>query len=537
MQSAPDFQKDQVDQKDRLEMQNAMLSELAIFAVTPGAMAGRGAVPAGQGGKAVDAGPDWAAVLATLEAEGVGEEAADAVAGIVVAVGDAEADVGEGGVLAEDVEVAAEDMEVRVAAGEVSDIAAVDSEAEVVTVPAEAVGPAHARASEAPSSLIELILGAVEGRKAVETSAPRPAQGTVIGRPEMIRAPGEHWVTPARGEVVTRIGRAEGLAAVTASPVVGKPVEMSGSVVDVVEATPEVARRTAVDPQRVLEAPAGDKVGSVENRTVVPGAASVLAPVSGAEPARGAMGLQAIPPVGTRDAPVLLEQAAQSGPVPEALRRSELPPKLEVRRVDAARGDQAPPVSEVARATVAGAAPVAAVEPLPITVQPVAVDAMPLVQDVRAASTPTGMPATAVPQPAAATAQAVAMQIAEVSRPLPDGPIELSLQPEELGRLKLSFSGGEAGLHVVIAAERPETLEMMRRHIDLLAQEMRRLGHEGAQFSFAGGEGSFGQQMQGEGQSGERVGWADDMARPAATNTTPAAHAPGLGQAGLDLRL
>ncbi len=518
-------------------MQNAMLSELAIFAVTPGATAGRGAVPSGQGGKAGYAGPDWAAVLATLEAEGLGEEAADAVAGIVAAVADAQEDAGEGGVLAEDVELAAEDMEGRGAAGEVSDIAAVDSEAEVVTGPAVALGPAQARASEAPPSLIELVLGAVEGRKVVEAPAAGPAQGTVIGRPEMIRAPGEHWVTPARGEVVTRIGRAEAVSALSASPVVGRPVEMNRSVVDAVKVASEMARRTAVDPQRVLEVPSDDKVGSVENRKVVPGASSMLAPVSDAEPVNRAVGLQAIPPGGTRDAPMLLEQAAQSGPVPEALRRSELPPKLEARQVDAARGDQVATVAEVARATVAPAAPLAAVEPMLVTVQPVALDAVPLVQDVRAASASTGMPATPVPQPAAATAQAVAMQIAEVSRPLPDGPIELSLQPEELGRLKLSFSGGEAGLHVVIAAERPETLEMMRRHIDLLAQEMRRLGHEGAQFSFAGGEGSFGQQMRGEGQSGERVGWADDMSRTAATNTTPAAQAPGLGQAGLDLRL
>ncbi|MGR3796238.1 flagellar hook-length control protein FliK [Vannielia sp. SX4] len=537
MQSAPDFQKDQVDQKDRLEMQNAILSELAIFAVTPGATAGRGAVPSGQGGKAGDAGPDWATVLATLEAEGVEEEAADAVAGIVAAVDYAEEDVGDAGVLAEDVEVAAENIEGRVAAGEVSDIAEVDSEAEVVAGRAEAVGPAQARASEAPPSLIELILGAVEGRKAVETSAPRPAQGTVIGRPEVIRAPRQHWATPARGDMPTRIGRAEAVAAVSASPVVVRPVEMNWPVVDAVNASPEVARRTAVDPLRVLEAPSGDEVVSVEDRKIVTGAASLLAPVSDAEPVRGAVVPPTIPPGGAGESRVLPEQAAQSEPVPEVLKRSELPPKLEVRRVDAARGEQAAPVAEVARATVAVAAPVVAVEPIPVTVQPVAVDAMPLVQDIRAASTPTGMPAAPVQQSAAATAQAVAMQIAEVSRPLPDGPIELSLQPEELGRLKLSFSGGEAGLHVVVAAERPETLEMMRRHIDLLAQEMRRLGHEGAQFSFAGGEGSFGQQMQGESHSGERVGWADDMARTAATTTTPAAQAPGLGQAGLDLRL
>ena len=49
----------------------------------------------------------------------------------------------------------------------------------------------------------------------------------------------------------------------------------------------------------------------------------------------------------------------------------------------------------------------------------------------------------------------------------------------------------KAGLQVVVSAERPETLEMMRRHIDMLAQEMRRMGQEAAQFSFAGGDSAF----------------------------------------------
>lgn len=135
-------------------------------------------------------------------------------------------------------------------------------------------------------------------------------------------------------------------------------------------------------------------------------------------------------------------------------------------------------------------------------------------------------------------AQQVASQIAEISRPLPDGPIELSLQPEELGRLRLSFSAGETGLQVVVSAERPETLEMMRRHIDVLAQEMRRLGHEGAQFSFTGGQNAFRDQATGEQGNSQRVSWSDDDGSAMTNAADPVGQARlTVRSVGLDLRL
>jgi len=151
---------------------------------------------------------------------------------------------------------------------------------------------------------------------------------------------------------------------------------------------------------------------------------------------------------------------------------------------------------------------------------------------------PSGHQPVFTPAPAAspAMAQQVAAQIAEISRPLPDGPLELSLQPEELGRLKLSFSGTEAGLLITVTAERPETLELMRRHIEILSQEMRRLGHEGTQFSFGGEEGApGGQSGGGNGPPAQTlVDEAERVTRPASpvVGETPMAL-----QAGLDLRL
>jgi len=66
--------------------------------------------------------------------------------------------------------------------------------------------------------------------------------------------------------------------------------------------------------------------------------------------------------------------------------------------------------------------------------------------------------------------------------------IDLSLSPEELGRVRLRLSPSEGGLNVVIVAERSETLELLRRNIDMLAREFLDIGYEGASFDFAGGQ-------------------------------------------------
>jgi hypothetical protein len=67
------------------------------------------------------------------------------------------------------------------------------------------------------------------------------------------------------------------------------------------------------------------------------------------------------------------------------------------------------------------------------------------------------------------------------------GTVEISLSPEELGRVHLRLHPSEAGLSVTITADRPETLDLMRRNIDILAREFLEIGFEGAKFDFAQG--------------------------------------------------
>ncbi|PTQ75014.1 flagellar hook-length control protein FliK [Celeribacter persicus] len=79
----------------------------------------------------------------------------------------------------------------------------------------------------------------------------------------------------------------------------------------------------------------------------------------------------------------------------------------------------------------------------------------------------------------------MASQIADAARQLPDRPVEITLSPEELGKVRLSFHLSENGaMHVVIAAERADTLDLLRRNVDSLIGEFRDLGYTDSGFSF-----------------------------------------------------
>ncbi|MBO6603386.1 MAG: flagellar hook-length control protein FliK [Roseicyclus sp.] len=100
--------------------------------------------------------------------------------------------------------------------------------------------------------------------------------------------------------------------------------------------------------------------------------------------------------------------------------------------------------------------------------------------------TPPGPPA-----PQAATAQNAAAQMAaamqaQAGARMPDQPIEIALDPPELGRVRMVFSHVDGGLVLAITADRPETLDLMRRHADLLAREFSDAGLGGTAFSFQG---------------------------------------------------
>jgi flagellar hook-length control protein FliK len=63
-------------------------------------------------------------------------------------------------------------------------------------------------------------------------------------------------------------------------------------------------------------------------------------------------------------------------------------------------------------------------------------------------------------------------------------PVDLILNPEELGKVRISMVMAENGITMNILAERPETLDLIRRHVDQLAYELRQIGYGTIGFTF-----------------------------------------------------
>lgn len=66
-----------------------------------------------------------------------------------------------------------------------------------------------------------------------------------------------------------------------------------------------------------------------------------------------------------------------------------------------------------------------------------------------------------------------------------DAPLELTLDPPELGTIRVSISRGAEGMVLHLQADLPETLDLLRRHGGALAQELQRQGLDHSGFSFS----------------------------------------------------
>lgn len=127
-------------------------------------------------------------------------------------------------------------------------------------------------------------------------------------------------------------------------------------------------------------------------------------------------------------------------------------------------------------------------------------------------------------------APALSRQIVAALARSPDGTVDLTLSPEELGRVRLSLSSTDAGGIIVhVSADRAETMDMIRRHIDTLAQDFRSIGYGSVAFGFSDSNdrGSGGQ---------DNVPASHYEAVPAAM-PVPEIVLTSHGSTGLDLRL
>ena len=65
--------------------------------------------------------------------------------------------------------------------------------------------------------------------------------------------------------------------------------------------------------------------------------------------------------------------------------------------------------------------------------------------------------------------------------------IDITLSPAELGRVRLSASNTDQGVVLVLQVERPETLDLMRRHLPELMNDLREFGFADISYSNTGG--------------------------------------------------
>ncbi|KIC40709.1 hypothetical protein RA27_13170 [Ruegeria sp. ANG-R] len=142
------------------------------------------------------------------------------------------------------------------------------------------------------------------------------------------------------------------------------------------------------------------------------------------------------------------------------------------------------------------------------------------------------MPTAPIANARAETARAIAGQLAAVVSTRPGaGGVEIALNPEELGRVSITLNSREDGFFLTIAAERPETLDLMRRHIAILSAEFERLGY--GDLSLDLGMSGEAPQQGGHPESDTAV----DSVEMAGATDHPAPTIPIGPDRGLDMRL
>lgn len=115
------------------------------------------------------------------------------------------------------------------------------------------------------------------------------------------------------------------------------------------------------------------------------------------------------------------------------------------------------------------------------------------------------------------------------------GQTEVALNPPELGSLKISLESRDSGMVVSISADKPETMDLIRRHIDQLEQDLIEMGYSSLTFDFA----SSGEQASGDaGESPQDGGTGTMMSGEDAPAEVPLIGAgPRQGASGVDIRL
>jgi hypothetical protein len=82
------------------------------------------------------------------------------------------------------------------------------------------------------------------------------------------------------------------------------------------------------------------------------------------------------------------------------------------------------------------------------------------------------------------------MTIVQLAQVAPEGPVILTLRPDDLGTLTFELRQTDHGLHLHLTVDQPATLDLLRRQGDQLLNDLRQAGFAGASLTFAEGNGA-----------------------------------------------
>ncbi len=129
-------------------------------------------------------------------------------------------------------------------------------------------------------------------------------------------------------------------------------------------------------------------------------------------------------------------------------------------------------------------------------------------------------------------ARRVSEQLGDAFATTGEKKVEVLLNPKELGRVEMQVETTETGVKITIDAERPETSDLMREHIDQLKKEFQQMGFTEVRFEFKEPPVQQPIENEREGQMNDLLGNTDQ--------DLDAAHivqSLRLGETGLNLRV
>ncbi|MFT3687978.1 flagellar hook-length control protein FliK [Paenirhodobacter sp.] len=104
-----------------------------------------------------------------------------------------------------------------------------------------------------------------------------------------------------------------------------------------------------------------------------------------------------------------------------------------------------------------------------------------------AAASATARPPESAPvQPGQQTAlvRQMSFELGQAVTAQPDGTVEMTFSEDDLGHIKVSMRHEDGVMSVTIHADRQEAIDLLRRHTDIFARDMRGLGFSDVGFSF-----------------------------------------------------